>query len=124
MKVSQKGDMVPGTQNRKVQITGPVSSVHSAHIMILQRVCHDHAVAAASGVAPGVSVMNQQSPTALMGPGSGGQLVSASPYSAGQQYLQQSIPPIPQQQQSPQGSSGGSMLQVSQDYMYGSHYSA
>eukprot|EP01067_Filipodium_phascolosomae_P001951 Filipodium_phascolosomae@DN222_c0_g1_i1.p1 len=35
--VSQKGDLVPGTQNRKVQISGSLNSVHAAHILIVQR---------------------------------------------------------------------------------------
>eukprot|EP01066_Platyproteum_vivax_P012013 Platyproteum_vivax@DN5449_c0_g1_i1.p1 len=36
LQFSQKGDVVPNTNNRKVQIMGSVACVHAAHVMILQ----------------------------------------------------------------------------------------
>lgn len=38
VQISQKGDFVPGTSDRKIAILGAVGAVHSAHIMLLQRV--------------------------------------------------------------------------------------
>eukprot|EP00916_Digyalum_oweni_P025336 GHVL01041741.1.p1 GENE.GHVL01041741.1~~GHVL01041741.1.p1 ORF type:complete len:352 (-),score=79.61 GHVL01041741.1:1245-2300(-) len=37
LQVSQKGDLIPNTQNRRVQVMGTVQAVHSAHIIILQK---------------------------------------------------------------------------------------
>eukprot|EP00916_Digyalum_oweni_P003868 GHVL01006858.1.p1 GENE.GHVL01006858.1~~GHVL01006858.1.p1 ORF type:complete len:349 (+),score=65.45 GHVL01006858.1:47-1093(+) len=37
LQVSQKGDLVPNTQNRRVHISGTVQSVHNAHILIIQK---------------------------------------------------------------------------------------
>lgn len=38
VKISQKGDYLPGTRNRTVTITGPPTSVAAAHTMVVQRI--------------------------------------------------------------------------------------
>lgn len=38
VQISQKGDFVPGTTDRKIVISGAVGAVHNAHVMLLQRV--------------------------------------------------------------------------------------
>uniref|UniRef100_A0A0G4GLY5 K Homology domain-containing protein n=1 Tax=Chromera velia CCMP2878 TaxID=1169474 RepID=A0A0G4GLY5_9ALVE len=38
VQVSSKGEYVPGTQNRTVNITGPVLGVHKAHLILLQKI--------------------------------------------------------------------------------------
>lgn len=35
--ISQRGELVPGTRDRLVTVTGPIRSVHTAHILIMQR---------------------------------------------------------------------------------------
>ncbi|KAL8440723.1 hypothetical protein Emag_007790 [Eimeria magna] len=57
VQVSQKGDFVPGTTDRKVTISGSVAAVHNAHILLLQRVsaaqeaaAHSNGLSAANGV--------------------------------------------------------------------------
>ncbi|KAL8450234.1 hypothetical protein Emed_002630 [Eimeria media] len=57
VQVSQKGDFVPGTTDRKVTISGSVAAVHNAHILLLQRVsvaqeaaAHSNGIANANGV--------------------------------------------------------------------------
>ncbi|PHJ25864.1 rna-binding protein nova-1 [Cystoisospora suis] len=47
IQISQKGDLVPGTNDRKIVISGTVGAVHSAHLMLLQRI---HAFQEAPGV--------------------------------------------------------------------------
>ncbi|CBZ55836.1 HnRNP-E2 protein, related [Neospora caninum Liverpool] len=41
IQISQKGDLVPGTNDRKIVLSGTVGAVHSAHLLLLQRI---HAV--------------------------------------------------------------------------------
>ena len=36
VQLSQKGDYIPGTYNRKLTITGPILGVQSAHLMVMQ----------------------------------------------------------------------------------------
>lgn len=36
--VSGKGEFVPGTENRRVTISGPAQSVHIAHVLLQQKV--------------------------------------------------------------------------------------
>uniref|UniRef100_A0A0G4HSA1 K Homology domain-containing protein n=1 Tax=Chromera velia CCMP2878 TaxID=1169474 RepID=A0A0G4HSA1_9ALVE len=38
VQVSNKGAYVPGTQNRTVNVTGPVLSVHKAHLILMQKI--------------------------------------------------------------------------------------
>ncbi|KAL8426833.1 hypothetical protein ACSSS7_007989 [Eimeria intestinalis] len=45
VQVSQKGDFVPGTTDRKVTVSGSVAAVHNAHILLLQRVNAAHEAA-------------------------------------------------------------------------------
>lgn len=37
IRISRKGELVPGTTNRKVRIIGSVAAVHAAHVLLLQR---------------------------------------------------------------------------------------
>ncbi|SBS87570.1 RNA-binding protein Nova-1, putative [Plasmodium ovale wallikeri] len=37
IRISRKGELVPGTVDRKVQIMGTVAAVHAAHVLLLQR---------------------------------------------------------------------------------------
>ncbi|CXI54495.1 RNA-binding protein, putative [Plasmodium berghei] len=37
IKISRKGELVPGTFDRKTQIIGTVAAVHAAHVLVLQR---------------------------------------------------------------------------------------
>lgn len=37
IRISRKGELVPGTTNRKVRIAGTVTAVHAAHVLLLQR---------------------------------------------------------------------------------------
>ncbi|KYN95764.1 putative RNA-binding protein Nova-1 [Plasmodium gaboni] len=37
IKISRKGELVPGTTNRNVRIIGTVAAVHAAHVLLLQR---------------------------------------------------------------------------------------
>ena len=41
VQLSGKGDYIPGTYNRKVTVTGPVLSVQSAHLMIMQNIIRE-----------------------------------------------------------------------------------
>lgn len=41
IQLSGKGDYIPGTYNRKLTITGPILSVQSAHLMIMQNIIRD-----------------------------------------------------------------------------------
>lgn len=57
VQISQKGDFVPGTTNRKIVISGSVGAVHNAHILLLQRIhyateatAHAEAIANGNGV--------------------------------------------------------------------------
>ncbi|EPT24774.1 putative RNA-binding protein Nova-1 [Toxoplasma gondii TgCatPRC2] len=46
VQISQKGDLVPGTNDRKIVLSGTVGAVHSAHLLLLQRI---HAVQDGAG---------------------------------------------------------------------------
>ncbi|CAG9476099.1 RNA-binding protein Nova-1, putative [Plasmodium vivax] len=37
IRISRKGELVPGTADRKVRIMGTVAAVHAAHVLLLQR---------------------------------------------------------------------------------------
>lgn len=37
IRISRKGELIPGTTDRKVRIIGPVAAVHSAHVLLLHR---------------------------------------------------------------------------------------
>lgn len=37
IRISRKGELIPGTTNRKVLIAGTVTAVHAAHVLLLQR---------------------------------------------------------------------------------------
>ena len=41
VQLSQKGDYIPGTYNRKLTITGPILGVQSAHLMIMQSIVRE-----------------------------------------------------------------------------------
>ena len=41
VQLSSKGDYIPGTYNRKLTISGPVLSVQSAHLMVMQNIVRE-----------------------------------------------------------------------------------
>lgn len=41
VQLSQKGDYIPGTYNRKLTITGPILGVQSAHLMVMQSIVRE-----------------------------------------------------------------------------------
>lgn len=94
IKVSEKGDFLAGTQNRKVTISGSVQSVHRAHIRLLYRLKETNQNLATRSR---VSTPGGQSYPASMQVGAAAHSQQVSPVAAYSQYGMH----VPQQYQIP-----------------------
>ncbi|PFH38370.1 putative RNA-binding protein Nova-1 [Besnoitia besnoiti] len=74
IQISQKGDLIPGTNDRKIVISGTVGAVHSAHLLLLQRIhaIHDGTAGKLPGAGGPMAVQGGPSgPAANPGLGAG-----------------------------------------------------